>query len=47
MFQRGKHNVRTSSASIKHSLPLIIGIVLIASNMRGPITAVGPLVDIS
>ena len=45
MFQWGKHGVRTSNATTKDSLPLIIGIVLIAANMRGPLTAVGPLVD--
>ncbi len=45
MFQRGKQDVQTSNTVIRNTLPLIIGIVLIASNMRGPITAVGPLVD--
>ena len=44
-FKRGKQDVQTSNTVIRNSLPLIIGIVLIASNMRGPITAVGPLVN--
>ena len=44
-MQRSENGVQASNSLNKNSIMLVIGIVLIASNMRAPITAVGPLVD--
>lgn len=44
-MQRGKNGVQTSNNLNRNPILLAIGMVLIASNMRAPITAVGPLVD--
>ncbi len=44
-MQRGRSSVLTLNNDKRKSILLAIGIVLVASNMRGPITAVGPLVD--
>lgn len=44
-MQWGRHNDQAANRNKNESILLAIGIVLVASNMRGPITAVGPLVD--